>query len=182
MIRSASYGFPEAAIDPGEEHSAKIDVRGVFRAQKLLMVGMMDEVRGSFWIKRSRLPRLDRNNIVTAYTKIIRRRRRREIYFAKGRTIVRYEDAERSFERKYLWSSVVYEPVDPLSYIRLRNVFIGSERQMPDGGGAPAEMFGVNVLGNGLPFSSTSAAITLLLKNEGDIRVRVRAAVFGVVS
>jgi hypothetical protein len=184
MYRSVSYGFPEAAIEPGEERTAKIEAKGVFRAQRLFMHGTMDDVRGAFWIKRSRLPRLDRKCIVVAYSKVTPRRygKKKVIRFTKGKTVVQYADADRRFTREYLPSSVVYEPVDPLSYIRLRNVFINTEPQMPAyGGDVAAQLFGQHSgLVNGLPFApATAPTITLVLKNEGDIQVRVRAALFG---
>lgn len=176
--RMWSYSFPEAVLEPGETRSVQVDVRGLFRAEKLVMVGRMDEVRGFYKIKYSRLPLLDWNDVV-AYSKIQWRASARSKSIP-GRTTIEYRGRDRSFARTYLPSSVVYVPVDPLSYVRLLQVFVGKEASMPAFGGVGARFFGADMFGNCILLSPTDSSIVLQLKNDGDIQVRVQAGIMGV--
>lgn len=184
-LRHVMYGFPETEIPPGEGCTSEIVVKDLFRAERLLMVGQMDEIRGTFWIKRSRLPLLDRRNVVVAYSKVVPRRygKKKQIGFAKGKTVVEYADATLRFKREYQPSSVVYSPTDPLSYIRLRNLYIGKMRQVGVDCGLPAVMFGANVGSRGMYLPMDTAApngvITIVLHNDGDIPVRVLGSIAG---
>lgn len=178
-MRHMQYGFPEAVLDSGAEHTIKVDVQNLFRPEKLIMVGHMAEIRGHFNIKRSRLPLLNRDDVVS-YSRIYKCRRGRIVWFRRGRTTVEYSGPGKNFTRTYLPSSVEYIHTDPLEYIILRQMFCGTEAQMPAIGGASALFFGVGVLGNGMRAASTESSVSLVLQNKGDIQVRVRAAIFGV--
>lgn len=46
MRRSMQYGFPEMTIEPGEERSASVEVKGIFRGEKLTMVAFMKPAGG----------------------------------------------------------------------------------------------------------------------------------------
>lgn len=176
MNRYVQYGFPSAPIEPGEQCAVKVEPKNVFRGQKLVMVGYMVEIRGHFKLKYSRLPLLNRENVI-AYSNVTRIK-------AKRRTTVEYrDDIKNSFVRSYLPSSVEYKHVDPLSYIDLLNIFIGNEHQIPaSGGGIVAQCFGAEVFGNALPLRTANEGmtVTLSLKNHGDIRVEVMAAILGI--
>ncbi len=174
VMRQVSYVFPAVDLIPGKTQETQIVPEGVLRVQRVAVAGFMDEIRGHYWIRRSRLPRLDRQ-FVTAHSTWSRVRARR-------RTIVEYRGPDRSFTRTYLPSSVEYGHVDPLSYVALVNVFIGDRRepQMPPrNNGCSATFFGMNCLGVGVPMSSGNR-VMLLLRNDGDIQVHVHAFVFGV--
>ena len=178
-MRSMQYGFTPTAIEPGDECKLKVDLRGWFRPSKLMMYGAMKEIRGHYKVKRSRLPLLNRDDVV-AYSRVYRCRRGKKVWFRKGRTTVEYRGADRSFVRTYLPSSVVYEDTDPLSYIHLLDLICGSSPQMA-GAGVAAEWFGAGNqrsprYGNGLSLPSTNASVTLLLKNVGDVQVRVNVS------
>jgi len=180
MMRSYSYGFPEAVLDAEEERVVKVDLQGVFRPQKLMMHGRMDVIRGSFRVKRSRLPLLDREDVILSYSKVYKCRRGKKVWFRKGRTTIAYNGNKR-FIRTYLPSSVEYRHIDPLDYVSLKQLFCGTEAAMPNfGDGALASMFGVDRVGNSLPLPTVSTSISLVLKNHGDIQVRVRASILGI--
>jgi hypothetical protein len=183
-MRSYSYGFPEAVLDAGKEEAVKVDLHGVFRPQKLVMFGSMDVIRGSFRIKRSRLPELDRDDVIASSTRVYRGRRGKKVWFRKGKTTIEFQGNDkvlRRFTRTYLPSSVEYLDLDPLSYIALKQLFCGTEAAMANfEGGISGQMFGADQLGNSLPLPTTSSSVTLLLKNHGDIQVRVRASIFGI--
>lgn len=167
------YGFPPTLLDPGQEQSVEISCE-LFRAQKLVMTGWMDDVRGRFKIRYSRLPFLDRESVI-AYSNVTKNKTRR-------RTTVEYRDtAANSFVRSYLPSSVVYVPTDPLSYITLDQINIGKIRAMSATTcGVPAAFFGSDVLGNALLLPTAREKMRFMLKNRGDIQVCVYATVFGV--
>ncbi len=183
MMRSYSYGFPEAVLDAGKEEVVKVDLHGVFKPQKLFMHGRMDVIRGSFRIKRSRLPLLDREDVVSSHSRVYKCRRGRKRWFRKGRTTIEYQNNGgdlKSFVRTYLPSSVEYRNTDPLDYVSLKQLYCGNEATMPNfGDGALATMFGVDRIGNSLPLPTALTSISLVLKNHGDIQVRVRASMFG---
>lgn len=170
---SMMYSFEKMALEPGEERSATVDVKNVFRASKLHMFGEMDEIRGHYWIKRSHLPHLNRDDVV-AYTRVYRTRRG----FRPGKTVVEFSGFDGG-AREYLASSVEYIHTDPLEYVQLRQLFIGKEPTLPSFG-IPAQAFGTGSLGNCLPLPTTDMSATILLKNVGDIQVRVHAALMGV--
>lgn len=180
MMRSVSYGFPEVVIDPGTERLVKIDLHEPFRAQKLMMVGLWDVVRGHFVLKRSRLGRLDREDVVCSSTRVYKGRRGKRRWFRAGKTTVEFrgDSKRKAFVREYLPSSVIYVPTEPLHFVELRNLFVGTEAQMF--GGASAEWFGPAVLGNGLILPTAEQSMSLLLQNIGDVQIRVRAMVLGV--
>jgi hypothetical protein len=135
----------------------------------------MDEVRGHFKIKRSRLPLLSREYVI-AYSSLSRIPSRR-------RTTIEYrENPTGNFVRSYLPSSVEYLHVDPLCYVTLLNIFCGEEGQLPSTSGCFALFFGVGVSGNGLPLSTAEKSISLSFRNGGDVQVRVFATMFGLAS
>lgn len=229
QMRAYQYGFPPATLEPGETGTVKVDLRDPFRPEKLVMAAQMDEIRGHFKIKRSRLPLLDCDNVVEAHTSLMKRKNGR--HFWSGKTTITYRgawgrgksmtyaaisrrakagstadketlvDVDRLVEqglsldeaiekagrqsREFRPSSVEYIPVDPLEYVTLLNIFCDKERQMPSpGDGTMAMMFGAGVPSNKLPSNklplpTTSASISLLLENRGDIQVRVWATMFG---
>lgn len=170
-----SYGFPLATLDPGCEQEISVPITDVFRPQKLMMVGQMDKIRGSFWVKRSRLPRLDRDD-VCAYSTVHRQpwRQRTVIAFTQSST-------GRRVARTYLPESVVYNHVDPLHYITLDQMKVDEERVLAavGGSGIPAEVFGEAALGSGIPLPTSRGRIMISLRNRGDIQVRVHAAMIG---
>lgn len=161
-------------LPPGEERTSKVSIRGVFRGERFQMFGHMDEVRGHFKIKRSRLPLLNRENVI-AYSNVTRVK-------SKRRTTVEYrEHAQGNFVRSYLPENVVYVHTDPLSYIQLKQLFVGKEPILPtDDSGVPAVVFGDGSLDNGVCLPSCSTVFSLHLENHGDITVQVYASVFGV--
>lgn len=173
------YAFPEAALEPGEERKLSVDVTSIFRGQKITMIGFMKPIRGHFKIKRTLLPNLDRDDVV-AYTRVYKYRRGEKIWFRPGKTVVEFSGFHNGV-RAYLPTSVMYIHTDPLEYIRLRNVHIGALPQMPSfGEGCSALFFGSGVLGNGLCMDTAEdMSVSLLLKNEGDVQVRVRAMILG---
>lgn len=178
-MRYVQYGFPDLDLAPGATELVKVDLKGLFRLEKLAMYGTMREIRGHYWIKRSRLPRLDREEVARTYSTIRKYRRGKTIRFLPGRTTVEYQ-GKPAFVRTYLPSSVVYEPVDPLSYIRLLNVFCNREPQMARiGDGVSALFYASGMLGNVL-LDVANVSVSLLLKNAGDVRVHLRSAVIGV--
>lgn len=182
MYRSMIYGFPEAVLAPGEERSVRIDCGKWFRPEKLAVHGRMDVVRGHYRVKRSRLPPLNRDDVVS-YTRIYRCRRGRRIWFRRGRTTIEYRGADKSFVRTYLPESVEYVHVDPLSYVQLLNVYCGTDAAMPHTAeGVSALFFGFDRIGNGmcLPRLSSSPAVSLKFKNVGDVEVGVSASIMGV--
>lgn len=191
MLRSLTrmvlmqYGFPPTVFEPGQETTLKVDVKDMFRCEKLIMHATMREIRGHFKLKRSRIPPLDREDIVCAYTKIRMWRRGRRIKYYPTKTVVEYrgtdERYDKPFTREYLPTSVVYIPVDAAQYMVLENVYCGAEAQMPsfEGSGINALFFGPASLANGVLFSSTDVSISLKLKNIGDVQVKFFAAALG---
>ena len=170
-----NYGFPDVTLAPGESQMVKIDIKGVFRAEKLFMAGFMNEIRGHFKLKYSRLPLLNRENVI-AYSNVTR-------VNSKRRTTVEYrEGAKGNFVRSYLPSSVEYIHVEPLSYISLKNIFVGNRNQMPTGNDLPAQVFAPESLGNGLLLETSHHGMGLALSLEnkwGDIPVKVYATMYG---
>ena len=172
MRQYTHYGFPEIVLEPGEEREASVQIKKVFKAEKFFMSGFMEPIRGNFWVKRSRLPRLNRD-CVTAYSKVSKYPKRR-------RTIVEYHSEEKNFTRTYLPSSVVYNHVDPLSYITMHKLQCDEEQALATSSGISTLYFGKDQLGNGLPLPTSQVSINMALKNSGDVQVRVFAAVHGV--
>jgi len=162
------------SVEPGERAVVEFQPDCVFRAQKLALVGMMEPIRGRFWIKRSRRGWLDRDCVVahSVYRKTPSRRR----------TAVEYRDptGKRSFRCEYRPENVVYRPVDPLEYVVLRQVRVGGAPMMPDTRGVRGDFFAAGVLGNGLPFATSRSAVELHLENQGDVCVTVYAMLFGI--
>ena len=177
MYRTMVYGFPEAVLAPGEERTLTVDIKGLFRAEKLVMVATMKEIRGHFRIKRSRLPLLNRDDVIS-FSRIRKWSNGKIVKYLPGKTVVAYQSKSGGFIREYLPSSVVYKHTDALSYIQLKQLFVGKEPQMA--GGVAARFFGANSFGNAIPAPSTEVGVTLVLKNEGDVQVRVRATMLGM--
>lgn len=172
-MRSMLVRFPEVVLPSGETRTVKALLHNAMRPQKLVLIGIMDEIRGHFWIKRSRLPRLNRESVI-AYSNVTRVPSRR-------RTTIEHRDrADNSFVRSYLPSSVVYEHVDPLSYVSLTQLTCDKAPQMPaNPGGVSATLFTSSTLGNGLALSRVRKRIELVFDNHGDIEVRVFSSIFG---
>ncbi len=171
-MRAYNYGFPVATLEPGETKPVEVKLDGPFRPNRLIMVGQMDEVRGHFKIKHSRLPLLDRENVI-AYSNVT-------CYVKKRRTTVEYrEGATGNFVRSYLPESVVYVHTDPLSYITLTQIYCDNERAMPAASGASALFFRPEMFGVGPPLPTSEKRCTLVFENQGDIQVRVYASVMG---
>lgn len=171
------FGFPDAALAPGERRTLKVDVDKPFRGERLIMVGKMDEIRGHFKIRHTRLPLLNRENVI-AYSNVTKVK-------PKRRTTVEYrEGTTGNFVRTYLPETVVYVHTDPLSYIRLENVRCGHVPQMPSfgGGGVAAQVFGAGVIGNGFAMPTTYTTVEVVLYNEGDIEVKVFSSIAGMVA
>lgn len=101
---------------------------------------------------------------------------------AKRRTTVEYRDrATNSFVRQYRPESVVYQHVDPLSYVVLTRLSVGKTPQLPSNAGVSTLHFTGGGLGGGLPLSAArKVSVSLFLENRGDIDVRVVASLFGV--
>ena len=172
------YGFQPLTLEPGAEEKVSVDLGGrPFRAQKLVMAGFMDAIRGSYTIKRSRYSGVDRDDVVCVSSRVCRWRNARGRGFYPGKVSIEFKDGR---VREYLQSSVEYVPVDPLEYIVLRNMFCGREPMMPANGDVTALYFGASCLGNGIPAPTTDQSVTLLLKNVGDVRVKVSAMLFGI--
>jgi hypothetical protein len=192
MMMSAQYGFPEVAIRPGESTTIKIDTNGDFRPQRLVMVGLMAEIRGHFKIKRATLsstvtsidtgrtpmwqskvkrvplPWLNREDVI-AYSNVTRIK-------AKRRTTIVYQGFH-DVARSYLPESVVYRPVDPLHYIVLTS--LASDKAPQLAGRVSARLFGPRSLGVGIPMQTARKEVSMSLVNTGDVRVQVVAQVFG---
>lgn len=187
-LRSLMYAFPRATLGPGVEETYKVQVKGLFRAEKLVMAGTMDEIRGYYRIRHTRMPWLNRDDVI-ASTRVYRCRRGKKVWFRKGRTMIEFAGSGRdeyqynevkNFKRTYLPSSVVFRDVDPLEYIRLLQLQCGKEEVMPSSGeGAIGSFFGASSLGNGFPAPATDAIVSIRLKNTGDIQVRVAATILG---
>ncbi len=146
MLRDTCYAFPETTLDAGKGSEVVVDLKNPFRASKLCMVGHMDEVRGHFKIRHSRLPLLNRENVI-AYSNVTRIK-------AKRRTTVEYREHDKgNFVRSYLPENVRYVHTDPLSYINLLQLKVGAMPALPPSSHLPAVAFGNGALGNGLPFA-----------------------------
>ncbi len=191
--RHSVVSFPVTTLKPGEKDIVQVDdIRTPFRPSKLIISATMNEIRGRFKLKRSRLPLLDRDNIINAYTRVYRCRRGKKVWFRRGRTTVEYgggwvagdrwgdqrERRIKPFVRTYLPSSVVYIPTDAAEYIVLQQLSCDDGQQMP-GNGVSAAFFGPDVLGNGISLPTTTRHISMHLKNIGDVVVRVQATLFG---
>ncbi len=170
--------FPIAVIGPGEDAEMSVPLTSPFRPQRLYMQGDMAEVRGFFKLKHTRLPLLNRENVI-AYSTITR-------YPKDRRTTVEYrEGSTGNFVRSYLPKNVVYKHVDPLSYITLVDLSFDKRSAFPTpgggsfGGGVSAEYFGPSSHGNGLPLPTGNVSINIKLKHTGDIPVKVCATMFG---
>lgn len=173
------YSFPEAVLDAGAECVVEVNPAGAFRAQKLMMVGLMAEIRGFFEIKRARLPPLDHEDVI-AYTAISRHGRGKTLAYRRGRTTIEYRGPDRSFVRTYLPSSVEHIPVDPLSYVSLVQIMCDGVKSMPENIYVPTVMFGAGRFGNSLSMPTSKSSFRMRLRNHGDIQVCVFATIFGV--
>lgn len=174
-MRTAVFNFPEAHIAPNSVAHIKVDVDKPFRAERLIMSATMAEIRGHFKIRHTRLPLLNRENVI-AYSNVTRVK-------SKRRTTVEYrEHATGNFVRSYLPENVVYVPTDPLSYIYVEQVHCGHVPVMPSvGGGVTAQFFGAGVLGNGFRLPVTDMTIRVVLRNESDILVHVWSSIAGTL-
>ena len=172
MRRYANYGFPEVVLDPGKDLETSVQITAPFKSGKLLVEGFMKPIRGNFWVKRSRLPRLNRD-CVTAYSRTSKYPKRRK-------TIVEYHGEGMDFVRTYQPSSVIYNHVDPLSYITMHKLECDEEQALATARGISTEWLGKKQLGNGLPLPTSHTAIKMGLKNNGDVQVKVFAMVCGV--
>lgn len=172
MFRTAQYGFPVAALEPGEEREISVEIDKPFRAERVVMVGQMDEIRGHFKIRHTRYF-LNRENVI-AYSNVTR-------YKSRRRTTVEYrEGATGNFVRSYLPETVVYVHTDPLSYITLDQIKCDEVPAMPSGnGGANAMFFSPENLGFGFSMPPSNVSITITITNHGDIQVRVAVMVLG---
>jgi len=179
-VRTAQYAFPPAVLEPGEEKTVTVDLTGAFRASKLLLMAWWAVIRGRYRIKRSRLPLLNRDNVI-AYSEIKRRASKRA-RSVPGRTWVEFysDDGRLVFRRSYLPSSVLYIPTEAAECVYLRNILLGQEKQMPDAGGVLAEFFGPNVIGNGLYMPTVEKVpVSLVFKNVSDVQIHVYASMLG---
>lgn len=178
MRRYMSIGMV-TTLEPGDEKTIQSDVKGVFRPEKVIMCGFMKPIRGNFKIKRSRLPLLNRDD-VEGSSRIYKCRRGSKVWFRKGKTTISYNGDGKKFTRSYLPSSVEYRPVDALSYICLKQLYCGKDPAFVESeDGIPSEMFGSNRYGNSFPMPTTSSCVSMLLKNVGDVQVRVSASILG---
>lgn len=175
MAKAVQYScsLTPVTLEPGQERVITAEVKCPFRAERIMMVGEMDEVRGHFLVRRSRLPPLNRENVI-AYSNVT-------LVPARRRTTVEYRcDRTGNFIRHYQPSSVQYVHVEPLSYVMLRQLWTDREPAMSwVGEGVSADYFGIAAFGNGLPLPTTQGTIALSLMNKGDIPVTVWSAVFG---
>lgn len=167
------YEFPKVVLDPGCGRTVSVAVGVHFRMERLYVVGSMAEIRGAFWIKRSRLPRLDRGEVF-AYSTYCKTPGRR-------RTVVERLDEKRRtvFVRSYLPKSVSYLHIDPLSYVSLTEMSIDAVPAVLPRAELSAAAFGPDVLGASLSFRRAQARITMRLESRCDIRVLVSATAFG---
>jgi hypothetical protein len=165
MMRSMVYIFPEVVLEPDEERKISIEPRGWFSARRLFIGAFMREIRGHFKIKRSRLPLLNLDDVIT--------------FSEYGRTMIVWlgDEARDGFVREYLPSSVVFIRKRAEDYIMLRNVIVGTRPQMFCE--SSAVLFG-NDGGISSNWDTTSnGTLSLVLHNIGDVQVRVHAAVSG---
>jgi len=184
MFRRVQYGFPEAVMEPDQEVSVKVDLNGPFRAERLFTYAMWNVIRGSFKLKRSRLPLINREEVEYAATRVYRGRRGNKRWFRPGKTTVRVcaTNEHKAFEREYLPSSVIYIPTEPLHFIVLRQLFVGTAAQLANvvsAGFFAVGGFGNQRFGNQLSLPTESVSIVLVLKNIGDVQIKVRAMMLG---
>jgi hypothetical protein len=174
-VKFHALSFEEVALGPGQKREVRAQCTDAFRPQRLVLIGEIREIRGFFRIKRSRLPSLDRDQVI-AYSNVTRAPSRR-------RTTVEYrEGVTGNFVRQYRPESVVYEHVDPLSYVGLTDILVGTAPQMPSlGEGVSAARFSTGCFGNGLPLSTVADGmwVSLCFANRGDVEVRVNASLLG---
>jgi len=180
MFRHVQYGFPEAVMEPDQEVSVKVDLHGPFRAERLFTYATWNVIRGSFKLKRSRLPLINREEVEYAATRVYRGRRGNKRWFRPGKTTVRVRatNEHKAFEREYLPSSVIYIPTEPLHFVILRQLFMGTAAQLANGVSAGFFAAGV-AFGNYLSLPTESVSIVLVLKNVGDVQIKVRAMMLG---
>lgn len=169
-----TIGFPLADVAPDALREVAADVQCPFRPQRLVLAGFMDVIRGVFWIKRSRLPRLNRDDVIAYST--------RSRYPKRRRTVVEYHEAGvRKFVRKYQPASVVYLHTDPLSYVTVMKVDFDEVPALPSvEAGVAASVFRGAALGAGVYFPTSRTQIRLTFANRGDVPVRVAAVFHGV--
>lgn len=169
-----TYGFPAAAIEPGGVFETQVNLNGMFCGSRLALAGFMQEIRGHFRIRHTKL-RLNRETVI-AYSNVTRNKKKR-------RTTVEYrENATGNFVRQYLPENVVYVSTDPLSYVTLDQFLCGKTNALsnvPTTQGVPVQHFNEAAFGTGIPLPTSDTCIKLAFKNHGDIRVRVFAAIMG---
>jgi hypothetical protein len=165
-----SYGFPDVTLDPGQSVTVHVVTKSYFRIDRLFMHGFMDDVRGTFKIKHTRLPLLNRENVI-AYSNVTRHK-------GKRRTTVEYREFPTgNFVRRYRPENVVYKHTDPMSYVMLGDVSVGHvPKNPPAGGGVLAEVFGTGLR---FPTAEKEMKVYLTLTSCCDIQVNVSASVFG---
>lgn len=180
-MREVSYSFPEATLNPGAEVCVSVHLDGKpFRLQKLVMTGDWDVIRGFYRIKHSRLPPLDAAD-ATAHAQIHRWDNGRQAGYRPSKVTIAYAGRGRHFVRKYLPTSVVYVPVNPVDHVVLTQTLCGQENSLPaSSSGIRASWFDSAVLGNSICAPVTRSALSLWLKNFADVQIRMRVAAFGV--
>lgn len=179
LLRSLSYNFPIVSLEPGEEKYAKIELTDTFRATRFFFSATMREIRGSYAIRRTRLPQLDREDVV-GYSTLRRWSNGKSTRLLPGRTVIEYRGWDaKPFTRSYQPSSVCYIPVDATQYVMLMQVFCGREPAMPTTTDGTSAVF-FSSIGADVHIPATSSSMMIRLKNIGDVQVHVHAAVFGI--
>ena len=112
MRDAAIHSFPVAVINPGKTCRVAVKATyGAFDPRKLCMAGLMDEARGHFKIRHTRLPAAESRECDRLQQRLARVPSRR-------RTTIEYRERPTgNFVRSYLPSNVVYSSIDPLSTI-----------------------------------------------------------------
>lgn len=170
--RGMQYNFDPIVLLPGESRTQKLASGCVFKLERLLVQAHMDAIRGHFRIRYSRLPLLDRENVI-AYSNVTPSP-------SKRRTTVEYrEHATGNFVRSYRPDNVIYVDTQASSYIVLKQLFVEENKMMPTGGpGITASMFDVGVLAGPLPVSP-GLNLKLEWQNTADIPIELWVTVFG---
>ena len=175
-MRSFVYSFPEVTLKPGEIGNSQIELKGPFRANKLVFSASMKEIRGQYRIKYSRLPLLDREVVASSESRILKWSNGKVTKYRRGKTTVRFFLGDRYIVRDYRPENVLYIPTEPLEYIQLRNVFCGVENGLAPGPGISPALLNAGWAPH-LP--TATHTMTVALENVGDVVIRVRASVLG---
>lgn len=186
MLRHMQYGFPAIDVEPGKTETTSTKIENKFRAQKLVLFGQMDEIRWRWRLRYSRLQPVYFTAVDYAATRIYKCRRGRKRWFRRGKTTMTFLITDsmlrtRVVTREYRPENVIPMPIDPLEYIQLQQVQIGTVQQMSVGG-ITAQLFGATMFGNSLPFSSINEPmqVSVTFENVGDIKVKMSACMLGV--